>query len=102
MVQLVQLLLMFQRLLGGGLIKLVIFLENFLPSFQFNVLQQSSHVPTVENVSDPLGYAMVMMTVGIIPMKETVQVTFQYWPSCPNPKTEILYHQKPLYAGLGI
>ena len=31
-------------------------------------------MPTVENVSDPLGYAMVMMTVGIIPMKETVQV----------------------------
>ena len=59
-------------------------------------------MPTVENVSDPLGYAMVMMTVGIIPMKETVQVKFQYWPGCQNPKTEILYHQKPLYAGLGI
>ena len=50
------------------------FLWNFLPSFQFNVLQQSSHVPTVENVSDPLGYAMVIMTVRIIPMKETAQV----------------------------
>ena len=26
-----------------------------------------------------------------------------YWPGCPNgPKTEILYHQKPLNAGLGI
>ena len=71
MVQLVQLLLMFQRLLGGGLIKLVIFLENFLPSFQFNVLQQSSPV-TIGNVSNPLGYAMVIMTVGIIRMKETV------------------------------
>jgi hypothetical protein len=59
-------------------------------------------VPTVENVSDPLGYAKVMMTVGIIPMKETVQVKFQYWPGSQNPKTEILYHQKPLYAGLGI
>ena len=48
-------------------------ISNF-PSFQFNVLQQSSHVPTVGNVSDPLGYAMVKMTVGIIPMKETVKV----------------------------
>ena len=73
MVQLVQLLLMFQRLLGGGLIKLVIFLENFLPSFQFNVLQRSSHV-TIGNVSNPLGNAMVIMIVGIIRMKETVQV----------------------------
>ena len=35
-------------------------------------------MPTVGNVSDPLGYAMVMMTVGIIPMKETVQVKFQF------------------------
>ena len=79
-----------------------IILKLFSIIFQFNALQQSSHVPTVENVSDPLGYAMVMMTVGIIPMKETVQVKFQYWPGCQNPKTEILYHQKPLYAGLGI
>jgi hypothetical protein len=31
-------------------------------------------VPTVENVLNLLGYAMVMMIVGIIPMKETVQV----------------------------
>ena len=31
------------------------------------------------------------------------QFFFQYWPSCQNgPKTEILYHQKPLNAGLGI
>ena len=30
-------------------------------------------------------------------------VFFQYWPGCQNgPKTEILYHQKPLIAGLGI
>ena len=28
---------------------------------------------------------------------------FMYWPSCPNgPETEILYHEKPLNAGLGI
>ena len=28
---------------------------------------------------------------------------FMYWPGCPNgPETEILYHQKPLNAGLGI
>ena len=28
---------------------------------------------------------------------------FQYWLGCPNgPKTEILYHQKPLNAGLDI
>ena len=28
---------------------------------------------------------------------------FQYWPGCPKgPKTEILYHQKPLIAGLGV
>ena len=60
-----------KKSLGGGLIKLVIFLENFLPSFQFNVLQQSSPV-TIGNVSNPLGYAMVIMTVGIIRMKETV------------------------------
>ena len=31
------------------------------------------------------------------------ELFFQYWPSCPNgPKTEILYHQKPLNARLGI
>ena len=47
---------------------------NFFPSFQFNVLRMSSHVPTVENVSDPLGYAMVIMTVLIILMKGTVKV----------------------------
>jgi hypothetical protein len=40
--------------------------------------QQMSDVPTIENVSVPLGYAMVKMTVGIILMKETVQVKFQY------------------------
>ena len=28
---------------------------------------------------------------------------FMYWPGCPNgPVTEIMYHQKPLNAGLGI
>ena len=27
-----------------------------------------------ENVSNPLTYAMVIMTVGIIPMKETAQI----------------------------
>ena len=28
---------------------------------------------------------------------------FMYWPGCPNgPETEILYHQKPLNAELGI
>ena len=31
------------------------------------------------------------------------QLFFMYWPGCPNgPETEILYHQKPLNAGLGI
>ena len=75
---------------------------NLSPPFQYNVLQQSSNVLTVENVSHPLTYAMMIMTVGIILMKETVQVKFQYWPGSQNPKTEILYHQKPLYAGLGI
>ena len=31
------------------------------------------------------------------------QLFFMYWPGCPNgPETEILYHQKPLIAGLGI
>ena len=54
-------------------VKLVILLENFLPSFQFNVLQRSSHVP-IRNVSNPLGNAMVIMTVRMIPMKETAQV----------------------------
>ena len=75
-----------------NLIQMSIF-HDFFPSFQFNVLFQSLHVPMV-NVSHPLINVMGIMTVGIIPMKETVQVKFQYWPGCPNPKTEILYHQK--------
>ena len=42
-----------------------------------NVVLHSSHVPTqaqeeLPHVSHPLTDAMVMMTVGIIPMKETV------------------------------
>ena len=31
------------------------------------------------------------------------KIVFKYWPCCPNePKTEILYHQRALNAGLGI
>ena len=35
-------------------------------------LEQRSHVPTVGKQSIPLGYAMVMMTVGMVRMKLTV------------------------------
>ena len=42
--------------------------------FQFNVLQQSSHVSILENVFQFLTYVTGTMTVGTIQTKPTVQV----------------------------
>ena len=42
--------------------------------FQFNVLQQNSHVSILENVFQFLTYVMGTMTVGTIQTKPTVQV----------------------------
>ena len=36
-------------------------------------------------------------------LKISTQHFFMYWPGCPNgPEIEILYHKKPLNAGMGI
>ena len=56
--------------------------NKFFPSFQFNVRQESSHVPTKGNVCRTVTYAMVKMTVGMIPMNS---VMYRYLPSANLP-----------------